>query len=274
MRRHLATLVAVLAVLAPLAACGDDGDDLSAEDTTTAPAQDPVAGRTFESTKVEGVAPPLVDGVPIMITFDEDLLTIDAGCDLITGTYRIDGPLLMVQDLSGIESGCTPGLVPQNEWISDMIITRPIITLTPPDGLVLSDDSWSLTMVEAGSGAPTETVDLVGPTWTLDFLSIDDASPTPIPADATVTITFAADGTYAVSAGCNTGDGSYTPPERGKSTLTLEPPTLTRQRCDDATMEVETGFAAALDGDARFSIEDGRLTIAAENGTGLGFTAA
>lgn len=267
MRRHLATLAIGLAVLAPLAGCGDGGGDESAENTTTAPTEDPVAGRTFESTALEGTAPPLLDGVPITITFGDDGdLTIDSGCDPITGSYAVEGPILVVRDLAGTQSGCTPGLVPQNEWISDMIVTRPSITVTPPDGLVLSDEPWTLTMVEAG----TEDATLVGPAWTLASL-VDGEVSTPLTNTVTASIVFSTDGRYELFAGCNSGSGTYTPPGGG-ATIEVAPPTLTRERCDEDAMEVESAVVATLEGAVTVELGPDRLTLTSADGTGLSFT--
>lgn len=267
MRRHLATLIVVLAVLAPLAGCGDGDDDVSVEETTTAPAQDPIAGRSFESTEVEGTAPPLVAEAPITITFgDDDELTVDAGCDPITGTYAVEGPILVVKDLSGTGSGCTPGLVAQNEWIAEAVTFRPTITPTPPDGLLLSTETWTLTMLEAG----TEDATLVGPAWTLDAL-VDGEGSTPAPDDVTASIVFAPDGRYDLFAGCNTGNGTYTPPGGG-ATIEVEPPTLTRERCGEEAMEVEGTVVATLDGPVEVEIRANRLTLTGAEGTGLIFT--
>lgn len=267
MRRHLAPLAVVLAVLAPLAACGDDGGDESVENTTTAPAQDPIAGRTFESAELTGTAPPLVDGVPITIAFGDDHdLTIEAGCDPITGSYTVDGPILVVRGLSGLQSGCTPGLLPQNEWIADIIVTRPVITPTPPDGLVLSDDGWSLTMVEAGTAEAT----LTGTGWTLAAL-VDGEVSTPISNEVTASIAFSADGRYEVFAGCNSGNGTYTPPAGG-ATIEVEAPTLTRERCGEDATEVENAVVATLDGSVTVELGADRLTLTSADGAGLAFT--
>lgn len=268
MRRHLATLAVVLAALAPLAGCGDDGGDVSVDDTTTAPAQDPVVGRSFVSTEVEGTAPPILDGVPITITFgDDDEITVESGCEPFSGSYTVEGTILLVRDL-GTASGCTPGLIPQNDWIEDMLVTRPVITLTPPDGLVLSDDNWTLTMVEAS----TEESTLVGPGWTLDAL-VDGGVSTPVPEGTSASLVFADDGTYELFAGCNTGRGAYTPPGGG-ATIEVEPPTLTRQRCEDDAMEVEAAVVATLDGPVEVELGRGRLTLTSADGTGLAFADA
>ncbi|HEX7134084.1 MAG TPA: META domain-containing protein [Iamia sp.] len=268
MHRHL---VILLAALLTLASCGDDGDDVAA-DATTAPVEDPVAGRTFEATTLEGdQAPTLVEGVTLRITFgDDDQITVDTGCNHLTGTYAVEGPILVVQAVGGTEMSCTPGipgLEAQEDWIGTVLTQRPVITPAPPDGLTLSDEGWTLTLVEPSA----EAVELAGAPWTADTI-VDREEARSLPAGVTVTITFADDGTYEVSAGCNTGSGTYA--EAGAGIYQIEPPNLTRRRCDDAAMEVEAAVVATLDGEVTASIEEDRLTLTSSEGAGLAFTAA
>ncbi|HEV7723136.1 MAG TPA: META domain-containing protein [Iamia sp.] len=269
MRRHVLTLLVLLAVLVPLAGCGDD-DDTGTEDAsaTTAPAESPIAGRTFEAVSLESDVYDLVEGVTLSIAFTDDQITVDAGCNRLSGTYAIEGPILVVTGLGGTEMGCEPELMEQDAWIAGVLTARPVFTPQAPDGLLLSDDDWTLTMAAAGDEAADDDVELAGPEWTLDTL-IDGEAASSVPEGVTATITFADDGTYAVAAGCNTGRGTYV---EDATTLTLEPPTLTRRRCDEAATSVETAVVAVLDGEADLRIDANRLTLTAASGAGLSLT--
>ncbi len=269
MRRHLVPSLVALAVLVPLAGCGDDDGGVNAENTTTAPAEDPLAGRTFVSTELESDAVSLVEGFPIRITFGEDdEITIDTGCTPATGTYSVQGPILDTRDVSRPEVACLPGLTEQDAFISNAMSSRPVITLTPPDGLILSDDEWTLTMVDADAAPAT----LAGPSWTLEDL-VDAGATTPAPDGVSASIAFTADGAYEVFAGCNTGRGTFTPPEGG-ATIEVEAPALTRQRCDEDAMELENRIVAILDGTVTVDLEANRLTLTNSDGVGVTFTSS
>jgi heat shock protein HslJ len=266
-------LVILLAALLALAACGDDGDDGDdvAADATTAPAEDPIAGRTFEAVTLEGGTHTLVEGVPLRIAFTDDEITVETGCNRLSGTYAVEGPILVVRGLGGTEMACEPPLMAQEEWISGVLTTRPVITPQAPDGLLLTKDDAALTLEDPTGDAATTDVELVGPTWTVDTL-IDAEAAGSVPEGVTATITFSADGTYQVSAGCNTGRGTYA--EAGAGIYQIEPPALTRRRCDDEAMDVEAAVVAALDGEVTASTEGGRLTLIALDGAGLSLSSS
>ena len=111
-------------------------------------------------------------------------------------------------------------------------------------------------------------VELAGPEWTLDTI-VDGERASSVPEGVTATITFADDDTYAVVAGCNSGNGTYV---EGDGTVDIEAPTLTRRRCAEEATSVETAVVAALDGEVALVIDADRLTLTAASGAGLSFT--
>ncbi len=277
MRRPTALLAALLVALLPLAACGDDGggpDEATGTDRTTAPAESPFVGKTYESTALEdigegeGVTPPLVPGTPIRITFGEDDIEVETGCNRLSGTYTVEGPLLVVEDLAGTEMACEDDLQDQETFIAGALIERPSVSPQPPDGLRISGEEWALTMIDAEVAA--ENLDLVGPTWTADTI-LDGEGASSLPGGVTVTLTFADDGTYQVAAGCNTGSGTYAP---NPGTYEFQPPTLTRLACTGEAAEVEAKVVATLDGAVTTLIEGDRLTLTDFDHVGLSFTGA
>lgn len=274
MRRTAALLVALLALL-PLAACGDDGGDAdgggSEEATaTTGLEEDPIDGRTFEATTLEGETErTLLPGVPIRLGFADDEITVETGCNRLTGGYSLDGPFLVVSDLGGTEVACSPEIMEQEMWLLQALTLRPGFTYGPPDSIVLTHERTLLTLVDVEATDAAEQQDLAGPTWTADTI-IDGESARSLPAGVTATVTFADGGTYQVATGCNTGNGTYV--ATGAGTYTIDPPTLTRERCAEEVMEVEAAIAAVLDGEVSTSITGDRLTLTAGD-AGMSFTA-
>lgn len=271
MRRPVPLLLALaLLGVAALTGCGDDdaGEVGTGEEPVPGPSVEiALEGRTFTAEAVEGHE--VVPGTAITITFRDDVVTVDAGCNGLSGTYRADGADLAVRDLVGTEMGCDPALMDQDAWISAFLAGGTTMDLVDdPDGISLTaEDGDSLVLVGV---EPEEDVALSGPTWTLDTIT-EGGSAGSVPETVTATITFAADGTYGVAAGCNSGSGTYA--EAAPGTYAIDPPALTRRRCDDAAMEVERAVVGLLDGEVAASIEDDRLTLTSPDGAGLGFTA-
>lgn len=113
-------LIAVLAAVALLPACGD-----------AAP-----AGNTYVSTTVEGRR--LVDGTTIRLAFDGDDLEVEAGCNILSGPYRLENGRLSA-DLGTTQMGCEPAREAQDAWLFH-VLNRGVATEIGDDELTLVDD--------------------------------------------------------------------------------------------------------------------------------------
>lgn len=230
-------LVVALAVvpLLLLAACGSVGGPGAAD----------LDRRTFLSTAVteDGRARDLVPGSRVSITFDDGRLSASAGCNTMTGGYRVVDQTLVVDALGMTEMGCPGDLAEQDEWLSGLLGSEPAAVLDG-DTLTVTSASTTLTLQDRAVADPDRP--LVGTEWRVDSLISGDAvSSTPGAAEATMT--FQDDGRVLVNAGCNRGSGSYT---LDGSTLTIGPVALTRMYCSDERGELEEAFLAVLDAGA------------------------
>lgn len=86
--------VALLAILliVPVAACGSSGDESggASPNVPSGAGGEPassaaLAGQTFVATEAKGVE--ITDRVPLTIAFEEDRMSVDAGCNRIGGNY-------------------------------------------------------------------------------------------------------------------------------------------------------------------------------------------
>ncbi len=76
-------------------------------------------GRTFLSTKVDG--PALVAGSVVRVTFRDGGVAVHAGCNSMSGSYRIDGDRLVVGQLATTEMACEPDLMAQDQWVAGLL---------------------------------------------------------------------------------------------------------------------------------------------------------
>ena len=135
---------AVLAGTLALVGCSSsDGNDGSSGDA--AESQD-LNGRSFISTEVKGRT--LVTGTAVSLTFEDDHISAEAGCNTIFGGVTWDGGVLTTTGpLAMSKKGCERGLAAQDEWLSAFLASEPAIVLEG-ETLVLGDDRQGITLPE------------------------------------------------------------------------------------------------------------------------------
>lgn len=267
-------LLALVVLLPLVAACGEEPAPTSTDgdlrDTSggggTEPA-DPLEGRDFLATGVTegGTDRPLASGTEIRLGFTKGRITIDAGCNGMGGRYSLDGPTLVVAALDTTEIGCDQARMDQDTWVAELVTSRPDLTLAG-DSLTLTAGDTVITLTDREVARPGSP--LVGTTWTLESL-IDGDVASSVPVGVTATMTFDADGTYAVSAGCNRGGGRY---EINGAMIDFDAPATTRMSCGDDSDGVERSVLDVLSGPVRFVIDEQSLTLT-KGAAGLGLRA-
>ncbi|MFI6217994.1 META domain-containing protein [Nocardia brasiliensis] len=247
--------IVLLAVLA-INACssGDSNSPANPPDQT-------LMGRTFVSTGVEGS--PIPGGGPLRLTFKDNRVSADAGCNTHSGAVALAEQKLVVSSLASTLMACGGDRQGADEWLSGLLNSQPAWQLDGPK-LTLKSDNLTVTMLDKKVAEPDKP--LRGTTWIVTALltpeaqirsqAIDDVKPT---------LTIATDGKVSGTAGCNTMNGSATgtDPE-----LTFRIAT-TRMACAPEVMEVEQAVLKALDGKATATVDANALTIKNENGNGL-----
>jgi len=105
---------------------------------------------------------------------------------------------------------------------------------------------------------------LQGPKWTVDTI-IDGEVASTTPAAASAWVLFDK-GTVQVSAGCNSGSGTYSV---SGSTLRISDIATTRKACEPEIMTLENAVLGVLRGEVTYSIDADRLTLKQASGRGL-----
>jgi heat shock protein HslJ len=112
--RHTLTVAMVGVAGLLLAACGDD----SSNETTAAD----LNGSTFTSTEVDGYE--LVEGSTITLTFEDDNLSAQAGCNTMSAPYALEDDLLTwTGEVAATMMACPDDLTAQDEWLTDLLKT-------------------------------------------------------------------------------------------------------------------------------------------------------
>ena len=275
-------LVLVVLPLLLVLACSDDPDEVrlggdggrsKSPPDQAAAADDPLDGRTFVAILItEGEADRrLVAGTELRLGFDDGQLSVTAGCNSLSGPYTLDGEVLTVSDLAGTEMGCGPALMEQDTWIAD-VLSRDVTVSVEGAELTVSAADTTIFLTDREVAGPDAS--LVGNTWMLDSL-IDGVTVSSVPVGVTATVTFADDGTYSLSPGCNNGGGAYLfgVDSTGRETLHLDAPALTRKACGGDAGSVEAAVLAVFEGTVDYDIIEQSLTLTKDE-LRLGFRAS
>ena len=134
-RAEAATLLVLLSI-GLLTGCGGGGEDVD------------LAGRAFTSTEVRGHT--LVDGTSVVLTFAEDSMSAQAGCNTLAGGASWADGVLTAGPLAMTMMACEDDLSAQDQWLSEFLASEPAIQLDG-DTLVLGDDTEGMTLTEDGS---------------------------------------------------------------------------------------------------------------------------
>lgn len=237
---HPFALFAVGTIL--LAACSAAG--------APSPSGGALDGRTFISTGIQGAD--LVPDTQVRLTFADGNLNAQAGCNIMGGTYTIEGDRLRTTQLSMTEMGCDEPRQAQDEWLTAFLGN--VTFALDGDTLVLTSDTVRLTLMDKEVVTPDQALE--GTRWLLDgIVSGDAVSSVPVGVTASIAI---ADRRVDVEAGCNMGGGSV---DVTADTLTFGPIATTKMACEAGPASVESAILGVLNGTVDYAIDADVLTL-------------
>ena len=256
------TSIALLALAGlAFAACGSDDDN--GADSANAPTADELSGLRFVSSDVTGYD--LVEGTEITMAFDDDAVSVNAGCNTLNGGYEITDGAFVAGQFAMTMMACDEPLMAQDTWLSEFLSASPAISL---DGstLSLTGDETTITLDEV------EPAGLVGTTWVVSGTVANEAvTVSAVDSEASMTIT---DDQAQIDTGCNTGSSTV---EITDTTITFGPIALTRMACDEELTRLENSVLAVLQGEVTYEIDGDTLSLRSGEGAdevGLEFTAS
>lgn len=138
MRIGLAALGLVTAMC--VSACGSGaGDDHSADDHAPHSISELTGSWTSDSVDDPDVT--LVPGSTIRLSFEDDSLSLVAGCNTHFGAASVDDGHLVVPMLASTEMGCEDQLQRQDQWLSSFLDASPAIELHDDELRLRVDDT-------------------------------------------------------------------------------------------------------------------------------------
>lgn len=283
MRTSALRLLALgLAAVLALSACGDD-DEPVATDGGSEPGGPTLAAAYLSVDVTERGEPrPLVEGTQIQLSFDEQRVGANLGCNSLGGSYRLDGDVLVVDDgLAMTEMGCDPERHAQDEWFAGVLTSRPTLAV---DGATLTVTAGDTVITFQDREVAEPDRELVGTRWEIDgFLegTGPDGTAMSMAVDEPGVLELRDDGLVVGSDGCNgfgyaTGDGGVTEGLRhevaGDRITFSGSPVSEMKACDDLAEYVERA-RAVLAGTVTWEIDADRLTLVAQDGRGVTYRA-
>lgn len=165
-----------------------------------------LVGWTYQSTLVTGFT--LKSGTAVQISFDANgRISAQAGCNDLGAKASVQSGRLSSGPMSMTAMGCDIGLAAQDQWLSDLLTSRPTLVVAGTK-LTLASASTSISLERKKFEPPRATPTTLSMPEPIPSLPIGDfasskTSGLGLPADVQVQMSFTAD-TIALRAECNT----------------------------------------------------------------------
>lgn len=142
-RRGAGLALALALATTLVSGCSDNGSGGGGEDGESLD----LDGRTFVAEEAQGRL--LVSGTSVTVSFEDDRVSAQAGCNTMNGAATwADGTLTVPGPMAMTKMACEKGLAAQDEWLSAFLTSNPSISL---DGetLTIGNAQRGLTLTES-----------------------------------------------------------------------------------------------------------------------------
>jgi heat shock protein HslJ len=246
-----------------LAACGGNSSSTASSSTTSS---SPGAAAAASATDLAGTAWNLTayadaKGAEVPGTTGANLGTLafaadgtfsgSTGCNRLVGSYKQDGSALTMAPGPMTKMACPPDVTAQEDAI--LAALPKVASFTSGTALVLTNAAGGTLLTYAPG-----TASLAGTSWTATGINNGKDAVVGQAGTEKVTIAFGTDGTVSGSSGCNTYNGSYT---ADAGTIAFGPLAQTMMACEDAIMQIEQEYTAALAASTVYAIDGATLTL-------------
>jgi heat shock protein HslJ len=263
------TILAVLALAALItAACG--GGQTSAPTNPPAPTNqpagqpaqpaatgtDPLAGTSWTLTTLNGQ--PAVKGTTVTLNFIAGKVTGSDGCNTYNTSYTVDGTNLKFnQPIATTLKACPEPIMTQSSAYLQALGQTATYQIAGQQ-LTLSDASGK----ELATFTAQNT-NLSGTSWKVISYNNGKGGVVSVALVTQLTANFGTDGKLSGNAGCNDYSASYT---TDGNKISIGPAVSTQKACEQAVMDQETQYLAALATAAVYRIDGNNLELRTADG--------
>jgi heat shock protein HslJ len=178
-------------------------------------------------------------------------LAIKADCNQVTGTYQTTNAQLTITLGAATAAACPP----------DSQADTFVMQLANVGGYAFDGNALVLNLKLNSGGmrfVPLVNANLVGTAWSANSYNNGKGGFTTLLTGTQMTIQFGADGSVSGSSGCNRFTGMY---QTSGTSLMFGPLATTRMACEQAIMDQEQAFLAALAATKSYRIVGTTLTL-------------
>jgi heat shock protein HslJ len=208
-----------------------------------------LAGHTFLSTQVDGKD--LVAGTQITLTFDESNVGANAGCNTMTGGYKVDGGKLVVTQLAQTRIACEPQFEAQDLWVGQLLSGSPKIALDEAN-MTLEGGGTTVTFADRVSLSPQNRLD--DTSWLIESL---ETGGTTMQAPEGAEMSFS-NGSVSVVTGCNNASGSA---DVQSELITFGPMVATLKACEPQLQQWQDALLGFLQGSVAFGTSGDNVVL-------------
>ena len=217
--------------------------------------KDTLDGTSWTLTTLNGQ--PALKDTTVTLNFMAGKVVGSDGCNNYNGSYTADGTNIKFNQLASTMMACPEPIMKQATTYSRRWDRRPRTRPMPSSSRCHDASGKELAAFSAQSN------DLTGTSWIVTGYNNGKQAVVSVAAGTELTANFGADGKLSGSAGCNNYMASY---QTDGNKISIGPAASTKKACEQAVMDQETQYLAALSTAATYRIDGNKLELRTADG--------
>jgi heat shock protein HslJ len=195
-------------------------------------------------------------GTDLTANFGTDgKLSGSAGCNNYTASYQTEGSKISIGPAASTMKACEQAVMDQEQQYLAALATAAMYRL---DGNKLELRTAAGALAASFTQAPASSEALPGSSWIVTGYNNGKQAVVSVALGTELTANFGADGMLSGSSGCNTYSASY---KIDGNKISIGPAATTMKACEQAVMDQEQQYLAALATAATYRIDGNQLEL-------------